>query len=242
MHVVGTDLSLIQPVNMPPNCEFVRDDIEDTWVFERSFDYVHLRVVFSCFDDPKNVLQKIYDNLNPGGWVEYQDTVMELVGSEPAAHEYLQASALARWNNLLKAGLHNATGRDPEVVRKLQHWMREIGFVDVVEKQILDPVNGWPLDPEDRRLGQFTRLDTDMVVESSVKLLLAGGLTEAELPEFKAAVKWSLGDEDLRGYWIRRSLLRWTRLESVSLRGQFLACVLTRTENRICCVRSEACE
>lgn len=207
MHVVGTDLSLIQPRDTPPNCEFIRDDIEDPWIFQTLFDFVHLRVMFTCFDNPKQVLQTIFDNLNPGGWVEYQDTAMELVGTEPGIHEYIQASALERWNSLLKAGLQNARGRDPGVTRKLQHWMKEIGFVDVIEKPVLAPINSWPLDPEDRRLGQFLRLDTEMVVESSVKLLLAGGLTQEELPDFKAAVKWSLGDANMRGYWIGTSPL-----------------------------------
>lgn len=219
--MVGTDLSLIQPPNTPPNCEFIRDDIEDPWVFQIPFDFIHLRVVFTCFDDPKSVLQKIYNNLKPGGWVEYDDTAMELIGDEPSAHEHLQASALARWNNLLKAGLRNSRGRDPEVTRKLQHWMREIGFVDVVENPVLLPVNSWPSDPEARRLGQFTRLDTEMVVESSVKLLLAGGLTQEELPDFKADVKWSLGDARMRGYWRRRSLHLVSRFQIPSPEARF---------------------
>lgn len=205
--MIGTDLSLIQPLNTPPNCEFIRDDIEDPWIFQEQFDFVHLRVVFTCFDDPRGVLQKIHDNLQPGGWVEYQDTAMELVGSDPAADEYIQASALARWTRLLKAGLRNAQGRDPAVTHKLQHWMSEMGFVHVVAKQVLAPINSWPLDPEDRRLGQFLRLNNEMAVDSSVKLLLAAGLTEEELPEFKAAVKWSVGDKHMRGYWKGRFFL-----------------------------------
>ncbi|KAK8072538.1 hypothetical protein PG996_005886, partial [Apiospora saccharicola] len=49
-HVVGTDLSLIQPANAPPNCEFIKEDSEDEWVFTQyKFDYVHLRTV--CMPD-----------------------------------------------------------------------------------------------------------------------------------------------------------------------------------------------
>lgn len=106
----------------------------------------------------------------------------------------------------MKAGLRNTSGRDPEVTLKLQHWMREIGFVYVVVKTFLLPVKSWPLDPEDRLLGKFTRMDNEMVVQSSVKLLLAGGLAHEELPDFKAAVKWSLGVANMRGYWRGRSL------------------------------------
>ncbi|KAF3011880.1 hypothetical protein E8E14_007526 [Neopestalotiopsis sp. 37M] len=40
-HVVGTDLSAIQPVNRPRNCEFIKTDAEDTWTFPElpKFDY-----------------------------------------------------------------------------------------------------------------------------------------------------------------------------------------------------------
>lgn len=31
-NVIGTDLSLIQPDTHPPNCTFVREDVEDSWI------------------------------------------------------------------------------------------------------------------------------------------------------------------------------------------------------------------
>lgn len=203
--MVGTDLSLIQPHTTPPNCEFVRDDIEDPWIFHKPFDFVHLRVVFSCFDDPKGVMQKIYDNLEPGGWIEYQDTAMEITGSDAVADKYIRASSLARWLELFKAGLRGVTGRKPEVALEYAQWMREIGFVDIVERPCLIPINGWPLDPDDQLLGKFVRMDIEKVVDSSVKLLLAGGMIQEELPSFKEAVKWSLGDCNMRGYYIGES-------------------------------------
>lgn len=43
--VFGTDLSLIQPSYVPPNCSFVREDSEEDWVFGFPFDYIHLRVM-----------------------------------------------------------------------------------------------------------------------------------------------------------------------------------------------------
>lgn len=42
--VVGTDISLIQTsINLPPNLKFEREDSEDLWVFDHSFDYIHWR-------------------------------------------------------------------------------------------------------------------------------------------------------------------------------------------------------
>lgn len=74
-HVIGTDLSKIQPENVLPNVEFIREDCEDQWVFPHKFDYIHGRMLFSCFDNPRGVLEQAFQFLNPGGWIEYIDAV-----------------------------------------------------------------------------------------------------------------------------------------------------------------------
>lgn len=69
-HVTGTDISLIQPRdNIPPNCTFEREDCTDEWMFEHKFDYIHWRLMLTCFneDEFKALFLKIYDNLKSGG-------------------------------------------------------------------------------------------------------------------------------------------------------------------------------
>jgi ubiquinone/menaquinone biosynthesis C-methylase UbiE len=64
------------------NCTFQKDDVEDEWVFpvpDNKFDYVHLRFMVSCFDHPRKVMTNAFNHLKPGGWVEYQDSVMPFV-------------------------------------------------------------------------------------------------------------------------------------------------------------------
>lgn len=81
--VIGTDLSLIQPVNAPPNCTFVKEDSEkDQWipgVFPAPFDFVYLRLVNAAFNDHLAVMKKCFDNMEPGGWIEYNDASFELI-------------------------------------------------------------------------------------------------------------------------------------------------------------------
>lgn len=36
---------MIQPLYVPPNCTFVREDCEEEWVYGFSFDYIHLRLM-----------------------------------------------------------------------------------------------------------------------------------------------------------------------------------------------------
>lgn len=44
-NVIGTDLSLIQPTEkLPPNLHFIREDAEELWVHDHSFEYIHWRL------------------------------------------------------------------------------------------------------------------------------------------------------------------------------------------------------
>jgi trans-aconitate methyltransferase len=46
--VLGTDLSPIQPAQVPPNCEFLIDDCEQDWIFHNQFDYIHTRAMVAA--------------------------------------------------------------------------------------------------------------------------------------------------------------------------------------------------
>lgn len=103
-YVIGTDLSAIQPPPDIPNVHFTKDDAEDEWVFPLpapleedgvkredyssrgqwiTFDYIHLRLTFSCFMQPNMVLGHAYNNLNPGGWIEFQETALDIYQANP---------------------------------------------------------------------------------------------------------------------------------------------------------------
>lgn len=79
-YVVGTDLSKIQPEPEVPNCHFEKDDCEETWLWDPTFDYIHIRQIVTGIRDPKRHFQQVYDHLVPGGWIEIQDGTMELDG------------------------------------------------------------------------------------------------------------------------------------------------------------------
>jgi hypothetical protein len=58
--VTGVDLSPIQPVWLPPNVEFIVDDIEDDWTDGCDYDYVHSRTVFGTIKDPPKVIDTAF--------------------------------------------------------------------------------------------------------------------------------------------------------------------------------------
>lgn len=158
----------------------------------------------TCFNDHRAVIQKIYDNLEPGGWLECDESAMEIFGADATAEEYIRGSPFSRWLELMKRGMLAATGRDITVARHFETWMKEIGFTDVVAKKVLMPLNEWPLEPREKLCGQFFRMDLERGIESTVKVLLQAGITEEELPAFLEAAKYNLGERRMRGYWLSK--------------------------------------
>jgi hypothetical protein len=50
--VIGTDLSPIQPILVPPNLQFEIDDCCDEWLYTPdTFDFIHVRGLYGCVAD-----------------------------------------------------------------------------------------------------------------------------------------------------------------------------------------------
>jgi hypothetical protein len=46
--------------SVPPNVNFVIDDIDDEWTYSQPFDYIHSRVMTSCIADWGDYLTKCF--------------------------------------------------------------------------------------------------------------------------------------------------------------------------------------
>ncbi|KAK1704110.1 methyltransferase domain-containing protein [Colletotrichum lupini] len=146
--VLGTDLSPIQPEYVPANCHFEIDDAEDEWAFSQKFDYVHGRYMCtSIFDLPK-LFGQIYENLNPGGWVEFQETVIDF----KAVDGSLEGTALRRWNDHLLEGIRKA-GRDALSALEYARHMTDAGFHNVEQKRFAVPASPWAKGRNQKILG-----------------------------------------------------------------------------------------
>ncbi|KAI0516895.1 S-adenosyl-L-methionine-dependent methyltransferase [Xylaria bambusicola] len=146
--VLGTDLSPIQPEYVPPNCRFEIDDIEDDWMFSSKFDYIHGRHMVGSISNFPKLFTAIYENLNPGGWVEMQDYYVKL----QAIDGTLDGTALQRWNNMLNHAL-TFTGRSGLNGIKYKRWLREAHFEEIREEVFAVPGNPWPKGADQKQLG-----------------------------------------------------------------------------------------
>ncbi|KAI0121289.1 S-adenosyl-L-methionine-dependent methyltransferase [Xylariales sp. AK1849] len=191
--VVGTDLSAIQPDadKIPPNCNFIKEDSEEEWLFPHKFDYIHLRFVFSCFDDAKRVFQHAVDNLNPGGWIEYHDTCPTM-NSMDGNH---QGSALDRWSNGIIQGAAATSGRDITVAEEYKHWMIEAGLIGVKEKRLPWPCSPWPQNPLLKQVGKWQLKNIVGGVRGiGWKMLRASGMPPAEIEQLTNDIKAEIQD------------------------------------------------
>lgn len=60
---LGLDLSPIQPDYVPPNAQFVVDDVEheNGWDYpENHFDYIHIRHALYSIKDPQGLIERAY--------------------------------------------------------------------------------------------------------------------------------------------------------------------------------------
>ncbi|KAI1874271.1 uncharacterized protein JN550_002850 [Neoarthrinium moseri] len=162
--VIGTDLSAIQPDPRVPNCVFQKDDADAPWVFPAPhppeaqcvvpcehrimFDYIHLRLVATCFDDPRVLMRQAYDNLAPGGWIEYQDVSLDLQSKD------FEGSAFQKYSEGCVRGAA-VMGRDLLIPYKYKAYLEEVGFVDVEHRQLVLPYSPWPQDRKLRQAGLY---------------------------------------------------------------------------------------
>lgn len=151
--IEATDLSPIQPTNVPENVQFIIDDAEEEdWaVAENYYDYIHTRVMMGCFEDFKGIIRKGFKHTKPGGWMESLECANPPYcddGTMPLDWPFKE------WSETMQEAAGNA-GRPLTYADKLKKWYTEAGFVDVREKIIKIPINSWPRDKRLKTLGKY---------------------------------------------------------------------------------------
>ncbi|RDW69217.1 hypothetical protein BP6252_08237 [Coleophoma cylindrospora] len=124
--VIGMDLSPIQPAFIPINHEFFMNlslKTEDEWTFTQK---------------PRTVIASIFSALTPGGYFELQDVCFPCKSPDGT----LEGTSLQQWQTLMVDGLRKL-GKDFEKVKEYGTYMREAGFVDVVEKKYTWAIGPW---------------------------------------------------------------------------------------------------
>jgi hypothetical protein len=188
---------LTSPTSVPPNCSFEVDDAEDPWLFPQKFDYIHGRALVSCFKNHKTVWENAFKALRPGGILELQDVQMPVQYVDSSG----EGSAVKLWNERFMAGAI-ALGRDFTKVAKYKAVLKEVGFVNVVEKLYAWPNGTWARGKKMKTLGALFREDSLRGLHggSSIVLTRGCGMSPEEVELFLEDVRNEVKSNKIHAY------------------------------------------
>lgn len=192
--------SLTRP-STPDNVDFFIDDIrrKEWWHCTQPYDYIHTRFSHGIFQDFREIIQKGYNNLEPGGYMESQEIYSKVYcddGTMPPDYELLE------WTKTQDMAAMRL-GMPLRIANKLKTWYEQAGFVDVKEDVFCVPINSWPRDARYKLLGKFFHWNMisgvhAWTVEYFVKAL---GWTETEVEVYLAHLRNALGDKTVHSYY-----------------------------------------
>lgn len=175
-------------------------------MFSYKFDYIHSRFMVGAFRNFPNVFKSCYENLNPGGWIEFQEYYVPF----QCIDDSLAGTHLERWNNLILEATAKI-GLNGRCAAKFKKQMTEAGFVEVEEHKFALPGNPWAKGEKEKMLGlmQMTNILDGihgMTMAMFTKIL---GWSVEEVEVFLVNVRKDLQNKDIHFYyilWVIRSL------------------------------------
>ncbi|KAM6504758.1 hypothetical protein FSOLCH5_015253 [Fusarium solani] len=148
--VIGTDLSPIQPAEVPPNVQFYVEDSTDDWTFSQKFDYIHTRATAGCWSAfETQIAEQAFAALEPGGWFESQEMDCTPLCDDKTLDP--EGPVVAWSNDLIVAS--DKLQRPAILGANLKEIYERVGFVDVHQRILKMPINGWAKDPRLKEVG-----------------------------------------------------------------------------------------
>ncbi|OBS24645.1 hypothetical protein FPOA_05185 [Fusarium poae] len=170
--VLGVDIDPIRAPYSKSNCTFKVMDITQDWSFPDggNFDLIHIRQL-GDINDKKKLIQSAFDNLRPGGWVEFTEWIAIL----QSPNHSLDGTAFRKWNNLLEEGLNSfgTTVRYPETFKSL---LQNAGFEPVIETRNGAPTNACYPGKKLQRIGHLMTQNWLLILEPLTMPVFTQGL------------------------------------------------------------------
>ncbi|KAK2012806.1 methyltransferase domain-containing protein [Colletotrichum eremochloae] len=197
--ITGVDLSPIQPAFVPPNVTFYIDDLEDDWTYSYKFDFIYGRMLTGSIADWPRFIQQSYEFLEPGGWLELSDILLDLQSDDGTVD---QNCALQEWaRHMLEAAA--ILKRPLDSCKFYKEQLAEAGFVNITEKIYKWPTNPWPRDPKFKELGMWTyeNLGNGLSGLSLALFTRALGWSKEQLEVFLIDARKDFKDRSIHGWW-----------------------------------------
>ncbi|KAJ6160954.1 hypothetical protein N7470_004350 [Penicillium chermesinum] len=208
--ITGTDLSPVQPSEVPPNVHFLIDDAtEEEWLWEPDhFDFIHIGHMVGAVPSYKQILRQAFKHLKPGAYLECHEIDLKPKcddGTMPPPNNEggFSTYALHDWYDLnMKASQEVEPCRQFRFAHRIERWMKEIGFVDVQQKIYKIPINAWPTDEKLRNIGRWNENNwLEALSGWSYKPFLSLGWSKPEIEVFLVDVRKSIQDRNVHSYF-----------------------------------------
>jgi len=196
--VIGVDISPIQPPYVPPNVQFVIDDIEKPWAYSKPFDLIFSRQMLGGIPDMKSYVQKCYDNLKPGAWMEMQEPKLPALCDD----DTYAGTAFEKWQNLVLEASQKL-GCPMDIALTCKDTMESVGFEDVTEIIYKWPINRWPADKKMKEIGlwSYENITCNLTGINLILFIHGLGWTQEELETFLVPVRKDLKSPRIHAYW-----------------------------------------
>ncbi|KAL0932924.1 uncharacterized protein CTRU02_211887 [Colletotrichum truncatum] len=172
--ILGNDLSAIQPkwyaigntVSL-----FEIDDVESDWIGQK-YDFIFSRYMCGSIVDWPTYMRRVYENLNPGGWAEFQDWSFMICSDDGS----IEGTELLRWVDLFMEAC-KVSGRDGQIGPKLESLVWEnTGLMNIHHQPYRIPAGPWAKDPHLKEIGMYELIQLLDGLEGFSLRLLCGAL------------------------------------------------------------------
>ncbi|KAJ5093838.1 hypothetical protein N7456_009699 [Penicillium angulare] len=206
--ITGTDLSPVQPIEVPENVHFLVDDAtEEDWLWEPNyFDFIHIGHMTGSMPSFKRILRQAYKHLKPGAYIECHELDPKPQCDDgtmpPENPDGFSAYAVHDWFDMnMRSSQEVEPTRQFRIAHRIQKWMKDVGFVDVEQRKLMMPINTWPTDEYLSHLGGISERNfLDALSGWSYKPFLALGWSKVEIEVFLVDVRKSIQNRNIHAY------------------------------------------
>ncbi|KAM0242296.1 hypothetical protein ACHAP5_007236 [Fusarium lateritium] len=196
--VLGVDIEPVKPAYSRPNCSFLTRDITHDWDFAEGdkFDFIHVRQL-GDIQDKKALIQTTFDNLKPGGWVEFTEWIAHL----HSPNHSLRGTAFRRWNDLMEQGMRNL-GTTLKYPNQYKPFLQEVGYERIIETRHGAPTNACYPGKKLQRIGHLMTQNWLLILEPlSMPVYTAGlGWTQEQVKQFLSEVRMELANTQYHSF------------------------------------------
>ncbi|KAI7673211.1 hypothetical protein KC319_g5123 [Hortaea werneckii] len=161
--VTGTDLSPIQPDIVPRNVEFIVDDITSEWLYPEKFDFIHSRAITVGIKDWSALVDQVWRNLKPGGWIEFQEYHFPFTSDDDTLK---LCPALDLWNNNLASASAKA-GMRLDAILGVPAILQGKGFANIKQAATKWPLGPWAKGKKEKKVGELLERDLLGAIEGT---------------------------------------------------------------------------